>query len=88
MVGVNGVHHRFTFFIPLGNLHTDLDVRAFHLMVEGLADVMQQACAFGQGRIEPQLGGHNAGEIGHLQRMLEHVLTVAGTVTQAAQELD
>ena len=39
-------------------------------------------------RVKPQLRGHHAGKISHFQRVVQHVLTVAGAVTQPAQQLD
>ena len=77
-----------TLFILAGHVHADVDVRALDLVIERLADVVEQAGAAGHGGIKPQLGGHDAGQEGHLQRMVEHVLAVAGAVTQTPQQLD
>ena len=59
---------------------------AFDLMGEGLADIMQQACTPGSLDIGAQLGSHHAGEVGYLQRVLQHVLTIAGTIAHPAQQ--
>ena len=74
--------------IALGHLHAQLDVRALQLVIDGLADVVQQARALGKRHIRAQLRGHQAGEVGHLDGMLEHVLSVAGAVAHAAEQLD
>ena len=63
-------------------------MRALELVVDGLADVMQQAGALGQRHVGAQLRGHQAGQVGHLDGVLEHVLAVARAVSHAAQELD
>ena len=57
-------------------------------MIQGFADIMQQAGAAGDGGIQPQFAGHNTGQVRHFQRVIQHVLTVAGAVTQPTQQLD
>ena len=37
---------------------------------------------------QPQLGGHDAGQVGALDQVLEHVLPVAGAVAQPAEQGD
>lgn len=39
-------------------------------------------------RIETQFAGHHAGNVSHLDGVLQDVLTVAGAVAQAAEDLD
>ena len=88
MVCLDGVHNRLAFLILAGHIHADIDMGAFNLVVKCLADVMQQTGAACDGGVEAQLGGHNACEEGNLQRMVEHILSVAGAVTQTPQQLD
>ncbi len=47
---------------------------------------MQQARAPGDADAAAQLAGHGAGQVGHLDGVLEHVLSVAGAEMQAADE--
>ena len=54
-------------------------------MVQGLADIVQQAGALGSLHIGAQLRGHHAGDMADLDGVLQHVLAVAGTVVQLAQ---
>ena len=42
----NGVEDRGAFFVLAADINADLDMGAFDLMVERLADVVQQTCAF------------------------------------------
>ena len=49
---------------------------AFALMVEGLADIMQQSRALRKRHIESQLAGHQACQMGDLDGMLEYILSV------------
>ena len=60
---------------------------ALDLVVQRLADVMQQAGTAGLRDVHAELCGQDTGEIGHLQRVVQHVLAVAGAVAQAAQQL-
>ena len=71
-----------------GQLHADGDVGAFDLVVHGLAQVMEQTGPLGGGDIDADLGGHEAGQLGDLDGVVVDVLTVAGAVLHAADELD
>ena len=68
-------------------LHAERDVGAFELVVDGLADIVQQAGALRRGDVRAELGCHHAGKMRDLDGVLEHVLTVARTVMQAAEQL-
>ena len=63
-------------------------MRALGLVVNALADIVQEARALGQRHVRAQLGGHHAGQVADLNGVLEHVLAVAGAVAQTAQDLD
>ena len=88
MVGQDAVDDVRALFVFAGDVGADLGMGAFHLVVDGLADVMQQAAALGQGDVRAQLGCHDAGQMGHFDGVLEHVLAVGGAELQAAQQLD
>ena len=88
MVGVDGMDHRFALLVLPGHIHADVHMGAFNLVVQSLADVMQQAGTAGQGGVQAQLRGNEPGEIGHFQRVVQHILAIAGAVTQAPQQLD
>ena len=88
MVGKNGMDHIRAFVIFPGQLTAQGDVGALRLVVHGLANIVQQACPLGQGHVGAQLSGHQACQVADLNGMLEHILTIAGTEAQAAQELD
>ena len=49
---------------------------------------MEQAGPLGGGHVLADLGGHEAGQLGHLDGVVVHVLAVAGAVLHAADELD
>ena len=66
----------------------ELDVRAFVLVRETLAYVMQNSHALGHHYIETHLGRHVAGHDGDFLGVHELVLSVAGAEFQTAQNLD
>ncbi len=43
----------------------DFDMGAFHLMVNRLADIMQESCAFRQDNINAKLGSHYSRKMGY-----------------------
>ena len=57
-------------------------------MVDGLADVVQQAGALGDLEVGAELGGHDAGQMGDLDGVVEHVLAVAGAELEAPEGAD
>ena len=57
-------------------LRADGGVRALVLLIDRLADVVQQAGAARELDVEPELGRHQAGEIADLDRVQQHVLRV------------
>jgi len=88
VVGLDRVHDALRLAVLLGELLRDLGVRAVHLMVDRLADVVEEAGAPGDLDVRAELGRHDAGEVGHLDRVVEDVLTVARPVLEASEELD
>src|SRR5256712_5116392 len=86
VVRPDGVHHHRVLIVTRRLLDADLRVRSFPLEVDGLADVVQQARALGQSRVEAQLGRHDRGELGDLDRVHQDVLAVGCPVAQAPQD--
>ena len=80
MVGGNSVNDILAFTVFFGDIRTYDSVGAFHLMVYGLAYVMQQSGALGPLDVHAQFGGHHTAQRRHLERMLKHVLGKAGAV--------
>src|SRR5215213_10322650 len=72
----------------LGELGPDGGVRSLDLVGEGLADVVEEPAALGQGHVHAQLGGHDPGQVGGLDQVAEHVLAVGGPVLEPAQDAD
>ena len=70
-----------------GQLGAQGHVRAFALVVNGLADVMQQSGALGQLHVRAQLRGHQARQVAHLDAVLQHVLAVRSPEPQPPQQL-
>ena len=88
MVGLDGVDHAVALPVFPGQLHANLDVGAFHLVVDGLAQVVKQARALGHSDVGADLSSQQSGHVAHLNGVVQHVLAVAGAVFHAAQELD
>ena len=61
---------------------------ALHLVVDGLAQVVEQSGPLGLGHVGADLGRQQAGDVGDLDGVVEHVLSVAGAVVHPAQQLD
>ena len=68
--------------------NAQLDVRTLHLVIDGLADVMEQTRALGELHIRAQLRRHQTGQMADLDAVLEHVLAVARAIAHAAKQLD
>ncbi len=47
-------------------------------MVDGLADIVEQACPFGDLDIGPQFSSHHTRQVADFQRMFEDILAVTG----------
>jgi hypothetical protein len=74
--------------VTLGDLGADGRVRALDLVVDRLADVVQEAAHLGDLHVRADLRGDDRGEIARLDRMAEHVLAVARAVLEPAEQLD
>ena len=76
VMGLDAVDDRVALAVLARDVDADRDMAALDLMVDGLADVVQQAGALGHLHVGAELGGHVAGEVGDLQRVAQHVLPV------------
>ena len=74
--------------VALGDLGADGGVRALDLVVDGLADVVEQAAGLRDLDVGADLGGDHRGQPRCLDDVVEHVLAVARPVLQPAEELD
>ena len=88
VVRFDRVDDGFGLVILPGDVDTDGDVAPFHLVVDGLADVMQKSGALGRDHIDAQFRGQQARDVGHFDRVVQHVLAVAGAVAHPAQQTD
>src|SRR4051794_497049 len=77
VVGLHRVRDGLRLPVLAGDVAADERVRAFDLVRDGLADVVQQRGAPGRLRRRAELLGHHRGEVGALDRVREHVLAIA-----------
>ena len=75
-MALHGVDDLAPLAVLLQHLPAELEVGPFHLAIDGLADVVQQAAALGDGVVDAELHRHERRELRHLQRVHEHVLPV------------
>ena len=79
-------HDRFALAVLAEEVDADLQVRALHLAIDRLADVVHERGADGDVGVEADLPRHDAGEARDFGRVIEHVLPVAGAVLQPAHQ--
>ena len=60
VVGLDGVDDLFGLLVLAGKVHADGHMAALDLVVDGLAEVVQQAGALGQGNVHAELSGQQA----------------------------
>ena len=87
MVSFDSVDDRFALFVFLADIDADRNVAALDLVVDGLADIMQETGALCGVYINAQLCGNKAGNVRDFDRVLQDVLTVARAVFHAAEQL-
>ena len=87
MVCGDAVHDLHRQVVALGDLPADGGVRTFHFVVDGLADVVQQAAHLGDLDVRSDFSGDDGGETARLDGMEQDVLSVAGPVLQPAEQL-
>ena len=76
------------FLILAADVHTDLHMAALDLMIQCLADIMQQTGTACHGHIHTHLACQQAGHPCHLHAVGQGVLAKAGAVLQPADQLD
>ena len=74
--------------VALGDRRADGGVRALDLVVDRLADVVEQAAHLGDLDVGADLGGDDRGQAAGLDDVVEHVLAVAGPELEPAEQLD
>ncbi len=79
-------HHRLALAVLAQKVDADLQMRAFHLAIDRLADVVHERRADGDVRVDPDFGRHDARQTRHLSGVGQHVLAVAGAVLQASHQ--
>ena len=84
----NSVDNKLGLAELLSDFAADFHVRAFHLMVNCLADIMQQTCTLSKHNVYAQLRSHHACQVCNLNRVVQHILTIAGAIFQTAQKLN
>jgi hypothetical protein len=82
VVAQGGVDDLLALAVALQQLGADGRVAPLHLVVGGLAQVVQQAAAAAQGAVQADLLGQQARQVGHLDGVLQDVLRVAGPELQ------
>lgn len=83
---LDGVNDRRGFLVLFSKVYADLDMAALDLVVDRLADVMQQACAARLNRVETQLARHHAGDVRDLDRVLKDILAVGSCGSAGGRE--
>ena len=76
------------FTIFTGQFGADDGMGTFDLVVNGLAQVMQETGTFGLLDVDTEFGSHDAAEKCHLQGVLIDILAVGGAVPEAADQLE
>ena len=88
VVGSDGIADVGLLLILLGQLHTQLSVWQFGLIVGHLADIVQQAGTASLLRIQSQLAGHDGAQVSGLTRVLQQVLAITGAIFHLTDESD
>src|SRR5205823_415614 len=84
----DAVDHIFGFTVTLDELCPDDGVGAFDFVIDGLADVVQQAGPLGGGNVEPQFRPHQSHQLGDFDRVIQDVLRKTVAEAKPAQSLD
>jgi len=83
----DGVDDVLRLVVLAQQIRADLGVRPLYLVVDRLAEVVEEADPLRLLFVEPELRRDHAHEISGLERVLQHVLRKAVTVFQAAEQL-
>src|ERR1043166_6071720 len=81
------LEHLLRFAVAGRHLHAERGVRALLVVIDGLADVVEQAAALGHHLVHADLGRHHAAQVRDLHRVAQDVLPVARAVVEPSHEL-
>lgn len=87
VVSGGGVDNFAAFTVAFQEFCTDCGVSAFHFVVCGFADVVEETAAPGECAIETELFGHHAGEVGDFDGVLTDILAVADSEVKSSHEV-
>ena len=76
------------FLVLAADIHTDLHMAALDLMIQCLADIMQQTGTACHGHVHTHFACQQTGHPCHLHAVGQGVLAKAGAVLQPADQLD
>ena len=88
MMALHGIDDILPDIELLQDTHTDLDMCPFDLMINRLADIMQEASLLGDGHIGTEFGGNSSGEVRYFQGMEQDVLLIAIAIPQATKDIE
>src|SRR3954454_9531792 len=88
VVGRDPVHGLERHVVLLGDARADGGVRPLDFVVDGLADVVEQAADLGSLDVGAQLGRDDRGDVARLDRVHEDVLAVRRAVLQPPEQLE
>ena len=88
MVRGHGHHDFFVLAVFAQEVDAELEVRALHLAVDRLADVVQEGGAHGDMGVEAHFPRHDAGEPRDFGGVREHVLAVARAELQPSHQAE
>ena len=80
--GVDAPQHFGRFSVLLRDRSPQLPVRAFRTAFHGLADVVEQSAAPGQGHVQIQFLRHDSRQLGHFATVMQRVLPAGHAVLQ------
>ena len=76
MMGRNCVNNDRRFLILLTEIHTDLNMRSFHFMINGFTNIMKKSGTFGHTHIHTDLSCNKSGKLCNFNRMSQSILTI------------
>ena len=80
MVRLDGVDDRGRLAVAAREVGADDGMGTLDLVVDGLAEVVEQARTLSEAGVDAELGGHDGAELGDLDGVLEDVLAERGAV--------
>ena len=87
MVRLHSVDDDLILLVLPAEIGTDLHMCSFHLVIDGLSNVMQKPGSLRQPDIDSNLRSKQTGKMRHLNGVLQRILTVAGSELHSSQQL-